>query len=101
MNLVQARTKFKLRIRMLELKNNYKGDYRRTNLLCEGCKVSIETQDHVLFCPFYSDLRQDIDLSCDKDLVNYYREVMDIRGKLKETHCTWSKKTALCTLLWW
>ena len=84
LNLIQARTKFKLRSRMLELRNNYKGEYRKTNLLCEGCKVSIETQDHVLFCPFYSELRQDIDLSCDKDLVNYYREVMDIRGKLKD-----------------
>ena len=84
LNLVQARTKFKLRSRMLELRNNYKGEYRKANLLCEGCKVSIETQDHVLFCPFYSDLRQDIDLSCDKDLVNYYREVMNIRGKLKD-----------------
>ena len=84
LNLIQARTKFKLRSRMLELRNNYKGEYRKTNLLCEGCKVSIETQDHVLFCPFYSDLRQDIDLSCDKDLVNYYREVMNIREKLKD-----------------
>ena len=84
LNLVQARTKFKLRSRMLEVKNNYKGEYRKTNLLCEGCKTSIETQDHVLFCPFYSDLRQDIDLSCDKDLVNYYREVMNIRDKLKK-----------------
>ena len=84
LNLVQARTKFKLRSRMLEVKNNYKGEYRKTNLLCEGCKTSIETQDHVLFGPFYSDLRQDIDLSCDKDLVNYYREVMNIRDKLKK-----------------
>ena len=84
LNLVQARTKFKLRSRMLEVKNNYRGQYKKTNLLCEGCKVSIETQDHVLYCPYYSDLRQGIDLSCDKDLVNYYREVMNIRDKLKK-----------------
>ena len=84
LNLVQARTKFKLRSRMLEVKNNYKGEHKKTNLLCEGCKVSIETQDHVLYCPYYSDLRQGIDLSCDKDLVNYYREVMNIRDKLKK-----------------
>ena len=67
---------------MLKLKNNYK--YMGTNLLCEGCKVSIETQDRVLFCPFYGDLRQDIDKSYDKDLVNKDREVMNIRGKLKD-----------------
>ena len=84
LNLVEARTKFKLRSRMLEVKNNFKGDYRRTNLLCEGCKSSIETQDHILFCSFFSDLRENLDLSCDKDLVKYYGDVMKARDKLKK-----------------
>ena len=96
---------------MLEVKSNYKGDYRGTNLFCEGCKSSIETQYHVLFCPYFSDLRQDIDLSCDKDLVNYDGEVMKVTDKLKKgnkryrnivpSFTAWSKKTALCKLLWW
>ena len=69
---------------MLEVKNNFKGDYRRTNLLCEGCKSIIDTQDHILFCSFFSDLRENLDLSCDKDLVKYYGDVMKARDKLKK-----------------
>ena len=84
LNLSQARIKFKLRNRMLEIKNNFKGEHIKTNLLCLACQTSLETQDHILFCPSYSDLRQDMDIHCDKNLVDYIREVMKLRDKIKK-----------------
>ena len=82
LNLAQARTKFKLRSRMIEVKNNYKG--KHANLECEACERSLETQDHILFCPAYSELRSNKDLSNDTDLVNYFRDVLVFREKLKK-----------------
>ena len=38
-----------------------------------------DTQAHILSCPGYEDLREDKDLSSDKDLVGYFRLVMNRR----------------------
>ena len=38
-----------------------------------------DTQTHILTCPGYADLREDKDLSSDKDLVGYFRLVMKER----------------------
>ena len=84
LNLNQARTKFKLRSRMVEVKNNFKGGRTAVNLLCDSCESSLETQDHILFCPAYSDLRMDMDLGCDMDLVNYVRQVLVRREDIKK-----------------
>ena len=84
LNLNQARTKFKLRSRMVEVKNNFKGGRTAVNLLCDSCESSLETQDHILFCPAYSDLRIDMDLGCDMDLVNYVRQVLVRREDIKK-----------------
>ena len=84
LNLNQARTKFKLRSRMLEVKNNFKGGRTANNLMCDFCESSLETQDHILFCPAYRDLRMDMDLGCDMDLVNYVRQVLVRREKIKK-----------------
>ena len=81
LSLSQARTKFKLRSRMLEVKNNFQGGKDKTRLTCEACEVCVETQDHILFCPSYEDLRVDKDISNDLDLVNYVKEVMERRDK--------------------
>ena len=49
----------------------------------------METQDHILFCPSYSDLRVDMNINNDMDLVNYVREVMKHREKnSKKKKCT-------------
>ena len=68
---------------MLEVRNNFKTQYE--TLECQGCQKSIDTQDHVLFCPFFSDLRQGLDLQSDKDLISYYSQVMKIRENMKKT----------------
>ena len=84
LDLSQARIKFKLRSRMIEVRNNFKRGQQNANLECQGCQISIDTQDHILFCPFFSDLRQDLDLGQDRDLLKYYKEVMEIREKMKK-----------------
>ena len=84
LDLSQARIKFKLRSRMIEVKNNFKRGQQNENLECQGCQISIDTQDHILFCPFFSDLRQDLDLGQDSDLLKYCKEVMEIREKMKK-----------------
>ena len=35
-----------------------------------------KTQEHILICPGYSELRHDKDLTSDGDLVRYFREVI-------------------------
>ena len=50
LDLHQARTKFKLSSRMLEVKNNFRGGRTTQSLVCEACEISMETQDHILFC---------------------------------------------------
>ena len=84
LDLNQARTKFKLRSRMIEVKNNFRGGRTTEKLMCDACKTNIETQDHILFCQAYSDLREDIDLQRDPDLVNYVRQVLVRREKSKK-----------------
>ena len=69
---------------MIEVKNNFKRGQQNANLECQGCQISIDTQDHILFCPFFSDLRQDLDLGQDSDLLKYYKEVMEIREEMKK-----------------
>ena len=40
-----------------------------------------EYQAHILICPGYSELREDKDLSTDRDLVAYFRNVIQKRLK--------------------
>ena len=84
LDLSHARIKFKLRSRMLEVKNNFRREHTHAGLECQGCQTSIDTQDHVLFCPFFSDLSQDLDFKNDRDLVHYYKKVMEFCDKMKK-----------------
>ena len=84
LTLDEARTKFKLRSKMLEVKENFKGKFKATTLNCDSCLSSYDTQDHILFCPAYSELRKDKDINSDKDLVDYVCKVMKLRENLKK-----------------
>ena len=79
-----ARLMFRIRSHMVDVKANFKGDprYSRELWLCDGCQKTVETQTHVIFCPAYTKLREGRDLQSDKDLVNYFREVLSIRQNL-------------------
>ena len=43
-----------------------------------GCE---DTQDHVVRCEAYRDLRANKDLGCDRDLVEYFRQVIERRSE--------------------
>jgi hypothetical protein len=56
----------------------------------------VEDQSHVIRCPAYSDIRQGLDMEEDKDVVQYFRRVMNEEEKMKDGF-SWSLKD--CTTL--
>ena len=84
MTLENARTKFKLRTEMLNVKFNYKhmAQNEKTLWQCDSCQTSIETQSHIMWCPAYSELRVGKNVNNDDDLIEYVKKVMKIREKL-------------------
>ena len=76
-----ARLKFSLRARMTRtVQTNYKGDpvYSKNKWLCVECS-NVDTQEHVIVCPNYANLRIGKDLEKDEDLVRYFRNVIAVR----------------------
>ena len=82
-----ARQMFKFRSHMFNVKFIYKSDPKYSSELwkCSSCQSAIETQNHVLFCPAYSTLREGKDVNNDKDLTDYLKKVLIIRDKLSLT----------------
>ena len=82
--LCNARVKFPHRAKMYNASFNFKNQGNNANnlWLCSSCQSSIETQDHVLYCPAYSQLREGKHLESDRDLTNYLMKVLIIREKL-------------------
>ena len=83
LNLPDARLKFALRAKMTKcVQMNYKGEpkYIKNGWKCQDCDVP-DTQDHIIRCPCYKELRVGKNLSSDKDLVEYFRRVIQIRDK--------------------
>ena len=70
---------------MLDFKFNYKNDVKYSKELwnCDSCQSAIESQDHILWCPSYVDLREGKSMENDKDLIAYFAAVMKIRENLK------------------
>ena len=70
------------------VKMNFQSDKKFANKLwsCDSCvdKMGIgvrDTQQHVMICPAYNHFRQGKDLSRDKELVEYFRNVIKVRTK--------------------
>ena len=85
LNLADARLRFSLRAKMTKtVQMNFKGDkkYTQNQWKCQDCQIP-DTQDHIVRCPAYQHLRIDKNLSNDKDLVSYFRKVIQIREKLR------------------
>ena len=59
---------------------NFKKDPRftRNGWKCVDCDVP-DTQDHIIRCQSYKDIRAGKDLNSDKDLVDYFRAVIKTR----------------------
>ena len=91
LNISEARTKFKLNTRMTpSIKMNFPSDsaFSKQFWTCPGCTDgemdellvgSRDTQEHVLICPGYAELREDLDLNEDKHLVHYFTQVIKRR----------------------
>ena len=83
MTMEDARMFFKIRTKMVKAKMNFSNDYRNKESLwkCDSCCRNIDTQAHITICPAYSHLREGKSLGSDKDLVQYFREVLSLREK--------------------
>ena len=84
LSLVNSRTNFAFRAKMYSVSFNFKnqGENAHNLWVCSSCQSSIETQEHVLFCPAYIQLREGKSLDSDNDLADYLRKVLIIREKL-------------------
>ena len=74
----KARIKFKLKTKMMtNVKLNFKNDPKSVKSLwkCPECE-QIDSQQHILWCKQYESLRENKDLSTDKDLTSYFQQVM-------------------------
>ena len=79
LNIADARLKFALRTCMTRsVQANFKNDpaYKSNDWKCQV----LDTQEHIVRCPVYSSIRSGKDLSKDKDIVEYFRKVIDIRS---------------------
>ena len=91
LNISEARMRFKINAGMTPtVKMNFPSDVGFANQLwtCAGCTDGEiggevagcrDTQQHVLICPGYAELRQDKNLDDDRDLVHYFSQVIKRR----------------------
>ena len=83
LTLSEARTLFKFRSQMTQyIKMNFKNEQRYAKSLwkCEKC-TNIDTQSHILWCPYYKHLRHHKDLNNNKDLCKYLKDIYNDRKK--------------------
>jgi hypothetical protein len=81
-SLHDVRDIFRARTHLLEgFKANFKNMHKGKDMRCEGCKLEVDTQAHVLLCTEYGDLRDNKDLRKDEDMITYFRQVLKRRMK--------------------
>ena len=80
MSMHDARMMFQIRSSMANTRMNQRSDKNNTKNLwkCRECS-NIDSQSHILWCPFFSQLREGKSLDSDEDLVGYFHEVFKIR----------------------
>ena len=80
MSLRNARTFFRVRSHMIDVKMNQKSNKTYASELwkCDYC-FSLDSQSHIMWCPAFSSLREGKNLHNDLDLVAYFQDVMKIR----------------------
>ena len=82
-----ARTFFKVQSSSLPFKMNMKGDpkFAEQNWRCDFCfsadpqSLSPETSHHILWCPAYAPLRENLSLENDEHIAQYFRSVLRMR----------------------
>ena len=83
LTLSKARTLFKHKYQMTEnVKMNCKNDQAFANSLwqCGEC-LNQDTESHLLWCPGYLNLREDLDLNNNEDLCSYLQKIFTLRCK--------------------
>ena len=88
LNLQQSCLQFKLNSKMTpKIASNFHCDpkYCEMNYLCVGCSVRRDSEDHVTRCERYSDLRQNLNLDVQKDLLTFFQLVIDRRTAEEQT----------------
>ena len=86
LTLTEARTLFKFRSQMTRyIKMNYKNEqkYAKSLWKCEKC-ANIDTQSHILWCPYYKNLRHSKNLKNNKDLCKYLKDIYNDRKSDEE-----------------
>ena len=81
--LSKARTVFKHKYQMTEnVKMNFKNDQAFSNSLwqCREC-LNQDTESHLLWCPGYLNLREDLDLNINEDLCSYLQAIFTLKFK--------------------
>ena len=86
LNVDEARTKFRIRTSMVQsVKMNFPSDpqFKREMWECQHCSC-IDTQSHIILsCPAYNEIRTNKNLENDKDLVQFFKEVLEMRDDKK------------------
>ena len=89
LNVTDARLKFKINSYMVPtIKMNFQSDFGFSNKLwaCDDCLENKgignrDSQNHVINCSAYKDFRQNKNLDCDRDLIDYYKLVLKRRSR--------------------
>ena len=84
MSMSDARTLFRIRSRTNDFKMNQQNrkDFAHNLWKCSECG-NVDTQSHILWCPYFASLREGKSLESDLDLVKYFKEVFKIRDDNK------------------
>ena len=57
-------------------------EYARKLWLCDDCG-NVDSQSHIMWCPSYATLREELDINNDVDVVHYFQRVLKLREELK------------------
>ena len=74
-----------IRCFMLDVAGNYPNHskYKGTDWKCQACSLEVrEDQEHLLVCDGYEDLRENLDLRMEQEMVSFYQRVMDRRRQM-------------------
>ena len=83
MNLSDSRTHLRRRSNMLNVKMTQKNNRVFATKLwkCEAC-FNLDSQSHLMWCPAYASLREDLDIDNDLDVVHYIQNVFKIQESM-------------------
>ena len=85
-SLFSARKTWQVRCFMLDVAGNFPNHskYKVTDWKCQACVLELrEDQEHLLVCDGCADLRENVDLRIEHEMVDFYQKVMDRRRERK------------------